>query len=187
MTLAGANIAINRFMLDHLASTEAVGRFTAASFAVQSVLALLGMGIGQATYPLAVKAVESGDPAELHQQLTVNFTLLFAILLPAALGISLVAPNLMPLLVGQDFVDSVIVLTPWMAASAVLGGLRAQYFDYSFQLGQKTTYLVFILATALILNIGLNIVLIPPYGDEGAAMALVFALGPTSGQTPTLR
>jgi hypothetical protein len=47
----------------HGADAEAVGRFTAVTFAVQSVLTLLSYGIDQATYPLAVKAVEPTDRA----------------------------------------------------------------------------------------------------------------------------
>jgi O-antigen/teichoic acid export membrane protein len=176
MTIAGVGGVVSRFMLDHLASIEAVGRFTAATFAVQNVLTLLSYGIGQATYPLAVKAVESKDPVVLHHQLTMNFTLTFGTLLPAAVGLSLVAPNLVPLMVGPAFVDAVIALTPWLATAAVLGGIRAQYFDYSFQLGRKTGYLIFILTTTVVLNVGLNVSLIPRYGEFGCAMALVFAL-----------
>jgi O-antigen/teichoic acid export membrane protein len=99
--------------------------------------------------------------------------------LPAATGLTLIAPNLAPLLVGHDFVDSVIVLTPWMAAGAVLGAMRAQYFDFAFQLGRKTGYLVLILSLTAVLNVALNALLIPRYGEEGSAMALVFALVPS--------
>jgi O-antigen/teichoic acid export membrane protein len=63
MTIAGVGGVVSRFMLDHLASIEAVGRFTAATFAVQNVLTLLSYGIREATYPLAVKAVGSKDPS----------------------------------------------------------------------------------------------------------------------------
>jgi O-antigen/teichoic acid export membrane protein len=90
-----------------------------------------------------------------------------------------VAPNLVPLMVGSAFVDAVIALTPWLALAAVLGGMRAQYFDHSFQLGQKTGYLIFILTSTTLLNVGLNVVLIPRYGEFGCAMALVFSLTPS--------
>jgi O-antigen/teichoic acid export membrane protein len=179
MTVAGLGTVASRFLLDQLASTEAVGQFTAANFAVQNVLALLSFGIGQATYPLAVKAVEAGDPIDLKRQLSDNFTLLFGTVLPSAVALSLIAPGLMPFFVGREFVSSVIELTPWMGVAAVLASMRAQYFDYSFQLAQKTGYLVFILASTVIINIGLNFWLIPRYRELGATMALVFSLVPS--------
>jgi O-antigen/teichoic acid export membrane protein len=105
-----------------------------------------------------------------------NFTLTFGTLLPAAVGLSLVASNLVPLMVGPAFVDAVIALTPRLATAAVMGGMRAQHFNYSFQLGRKTRYLIFLLTTTAVLNVGLNVLLIPRYGEFGCAMALVFAL-----------
>jgi O-antigen/teichoic acid export membrane protein len=185
-TLGSISVAVSCIMLDRLASTEAVGRFTAANLTVQTVLALLAGGIAQATFPLAIKAVESGDAAALRAQLIHNYALLLGTLLPAAIGLTLIAPNLAPLLVGHEFVDSVIVLTPWMAAGAVLAGMRAQYFDFAFQLGHKTGYLVLILSSTAILNVVLNALLIPRYGEEGSAMALVFALVPSLTLAVTL-
>lgn len=178
-TLATLGVAITRFMLEQMTSIEAVGRFTAANLMVQNVLLLLAAGIGQATYPLALKAFESGDPADLQRQLTHNFALLFGLLLPAAVGLSLVTRDLAPLIVGHDFVDEVVVLTPWMSAAAVLGCMRAQYFDFLFQLGRKTGYLTVILSITTVLNVGLNVLLIPRYGAEGAAIALVLSLVPS--------
>jgi O-antigen/teichoic acid export membrane protein len=178
-TLGSVSGAFSCFMLDQLASTEAVGRFTAASLTVQTVLALLAAGITQATFPLAVKAVEAGNADALQAQLTHNFALLLGTLLPAGIGLILIAPNLAPFLVGRDFVDSVIALTPWMAAGAVLSGMRAQYFDFAFQLGQRTGYLVVILATTTVLNVALSALLISRFGEKGPAMALVFAIVPS--------
>jgi hypothetical protein len=158
-----------------------VGRFTAVTFAVQSVLTLLSYGIGRATYPLAVEAVESKDPSALHHQLTMNFTSMLRILLPAGLGLSLAAPNFVSPIVGPAFFDVVIALAPWLAAVAVIGGIRAQYFDYWFRLGRKTGYLMFILTITAVVNVGLNVTLILRYGEFGCAMGAFLRSCPIFG------
>jgi O-antigen/teichoic acid export membrane protein len=179
MTLNAMNLVISRFMLDWLASIDAVGRFTAANFFIQNTLLFIGSGIGTASYPLALKAIESGDRPAAHRQLVHNFTLLISILVPMTIGLSLTVRNLAPLLVGHDFVEAVIDLMPWMAAGAAISCIRGYYVDFSFQFGHKTGYLVSVLATVAVLNVGFNLLLIPRYGETGSAIAYVLALVPS--------
>jgi O-antigen/teichoic acid export membrane protein len=177
--LAGLVMIVGRFMLDQLASAEAVGRFTAATLLVQNSLHMVAAGVGTASYPLVLKAMESNDPKVVNRQLTQNLALLLGVLLPAAIGLVLVSPNLAPLLVGRDFVEAVIVLTPWLAGTAVISSIRSYYVDYAFQFGGKTSYLALTHAAVAVLNLGLNLVLIPLRGELGAAMAQLFAVAPS--------
>jgi O-antigen/teichoic acid export membrane protein len=179
MTVSGLTAVVSRFMLDWLGSIEAVGRFTAASFLAQNTLMFIGSGIGAAGHALALKSVQAGDHTFARRQLAYNFTLLISVLVPSAVGVSMIVRDLAPLLVGREFVGAVIEITPWMAVGTTIGSIRGFYFDLSFHYGHRTGRLVWVFATVAVLNAGFNFLLIPSYGELGAAMAFTFALAPS--------
>jgi O-antigen/teichoic acid export membrane protein len=62
-----------------------------------------------------------------------------------------------------------------IAVGAFLAGLKAYYFDHAFQFAERTITQVWIVLTAAIVNVILNLVLIPRHGIVGAAVAAVVA------------
>jgi O-antigen/teichoic acid export membrane protein len=169
--LGSASFAIDRFLLETLIGTDAVGFYTAAYALAQTTIITIGAGIGSATYSLAVRAVESGDTVALNRQLSRNSTLLLALLLPASIGAAMVSPALAKLFVGPVYVGPVASMTTWMALAAFFTGFRANYVDHAFQLGNQTRGLVAVVAVTALVNLGLDILLIPPFGAVGVAVA----------------
>jgi O-antigen/teichoic acid export membrane protein len=169
--LGSASFALDRFLLDTLVGTDAVGFYTAAYQLAQTTIITIGAGIGSATYSLAVRAVESGDLGTLNRQLARNSTLLLALLLPASIGAAMVSPTLAKLFVGPDYVAPVASMTAWMALAAFFSGFRANYLDHAFQLGHKTHGLLKVIAVAAVVNLAFDVVLIPRFGAVGVAMA----------------
>jgi O-antigen/teichoic acid export membrane protein len=156
---------------------RSVAFLTAAAALVQTSIGMIGAGIGSATYSMAVRAVESGDPAEARSQLSHNFAYLAGILLPTAVGLSLIAPQLAPVLLRPDYQAAVVETTPWLAASGLLFGIRAHYVDHSFQLGNRTWLLAQVMMASALINLALNLLLIPAWGYLGAAVAMTVAAG----------
>jgi O-antigen/teichoic acid export membrane protein len=169
--LGSASFAIDRFLLDIMIGTDAVGFYTAAYQLAQTTIITIGAGIGSATYSLAVRAVEGGDIAAVNRQLSRNSTLLLALLLPASIGAAMVSPSLAKLLVGPEYVGPVASMTAWMALAAFFFGFRANYLDHAFQLGHKTHGLLMVVTVTLIVNLVFDVVLIPRYGAVGVAIA----------------
>ena len=58
-----------------------------------------------------------------------------------------------------------------------LGGIKAFYFDLSFQLGRRTVGQLWIAGAAATVNVVLNLFWIPVFGTAGAAYATVAAFG----------
>jgi O-antigen/teichoic acid export membrane protein len=170
-TIGTLSFAADRFMLDFMIGTDAVGFYTAAYQLAQATIATIGAGIGTATYSLAVRAVESGDPAAVTRQLSRNSTLLLALLLPASVGAAMVSPTLAKLFVGPDYVGPVASMTAWMALAAFFYGYRVNYLDHAFQLSHQTHRLLAVVAITDVTSILLNLVLIPQFGAVGVAMA----------------
>ena len=168
-SLAGSGA---RALVSTLGSIEALGLYTAAFVLVQNTLATVAAGIASAGFSLAVRAVDSGDPAAARAQLHANGSLMLAVLAPAAVGMALTSRSIAALLVGPEYVAAVAALTPWMAAGAFFAGLRAHYLDHAFQLGHRPHGQIWVMAVAAVVTIGFAVALIPSFGPVGAAIAV---------------
>ncbi len=133
-------------------------------------------GIVSASYPLAVRAVESGDAERARRQLLANGSLLLSVMAPACLGMALTADGAANTLVGHAFAPTVALLMPWMAIGAFFASMRAHFLDHAFQLGRRPGLQVLVTAVAAIIAIGLSIFLIPRYGPVGGAIAVTIAM-----------
>lgn len=176
MTLSSIITSGSRALVQFLDSSEALGLYTATFVLVQNSLAIMASGIAAAGYPLAVRAVESGDPARARRQLLANGTLLLAVLAPACLGMALTARGISSTLVGPKFSAGVALITPWMAAGTLFAGCRAHYLDHAFQLGRRPGLQVWVTCVAAVVATGASFYLIPRYGPVGAAMAVTIAM-----------
>ena len=172
LTMSGLISSGTRALVQALNSSEALGLYTAAFILVQNTLMVMAGGIASASYPLAVRAVESGDAGRARRQLLANGSLLLAVMAPGCLGMALTADGVAHTLVGHKFAPMVAALTPWMAAAAFFGTLRAHYLDHGFQLGRRPGLQVWVTAVAASVALGLSAFLIPRYGPVGAAMGV---------------
>jgi O-antigen/teichoic acid export membrane protein len=172
LILAGLSVIATGPILDGLAGHEALGSFNVAFTLAYNTIAMIGTGAGSATYPLAVKAVDSGDRELARSQLSRNCALVYGLLLPAAIGIGMLAPLITHLLLSPHYFEPCIRLIPWLATAALLSGLQANYVDHGFYLGKGTRLQTLVMAVMAASNIGLNYLLIPHYGYLGAGLAM---------------
>ena len=163
--VANILISIDRWMLQLLSGSKAVGLFTAASFVTQVPVALLAGGIGPSAYALAVRAYEFTDPATVKAQLEENLVILLGIVLPAAVGIAALARNLAYVLVGENFAPAVIELAPWLCVASTIWTIRAYYFDSAFHLARNTRPLFMVMSVTLAANVAIDFWLIPWKGS----------------------
>jgi O-antigen/teichoic acid export membrane protein len=162
--------SIDKWLLQLLSGSGAVGLFTAGTLVAQvPVLALAG-GIGTTAYSMAVHALEFRSAEAARAQLAQNFVILLGIVVPGAAGIIALSHNLAHLIVGAAYWHSVVLLTPWLSAVAVLSSIRSFYVETAFQLAHKTLPLVWAMLFTVVVNVGFNLWLIPTYHELGAAM-----------------
>ncbi len=173
--LATFLMSLDKWLLQALSGPEAVGLFNAAALLTQMPIQALAVGIGPLSYSMAVRTLELNSKAT-KSQLAQNFILLIGIVLPSAVGVVAVSDNLAHLIVAQFYWKSVVSLAPWLSATAVVGTIRAHYIDAAFQLAHRTLLLALFTVLALVVNLTLDIWLIPPLGVLGAAIGSFFAL-----------
>lgn len=165
----------DRFFLGWLINAEATGLYAVGYDLANQTLGMVMMIINLAAYPLAVSALEREGQEAAGRQLSQNAIALLGLGLPSAAGIVLLAPEISALFLGQAYQDSAAELMPWIAAGALLAGLKAYYFDLSFQLGNKTVLQVWVVLASALVNVCLNYFLIPIFGILGSAYATVAA------------
>jgi O-antigen/teichoic acid export membrane protein len=165
-----ALIAINfsdRLFIAHLASLEEVGQYE-LGVRIASAMVLLLTAFRMA-WPGFAFSIEDDDEAAR----TYAFVLTYLVALAswAALGLGLLAPWLVQLLAptNEAFWPGERVVAPLAFAAALFAG----YIVVSIGIGRarRTGFNWVVTGTAAAINLGLNAVLVPEYGMEGAAAA----------------
>jgi len=164
----------DRFLLAWIMDKNAAGLYSAGYDLAQYTIGTLMVIVNLAAYPLVVRTLEESGKDAVHAQLSRYSLLFFGIALPATLGFIVLADNIAHVVLGVAFTQSAEQLLPWLAIAAMIGGLKAFYFDLAFQLSRRTQWQMWILLAAACANILLNLLWIPIFGLLGAAYASAF-------------
>lgn len=167
----------DRFLLAYYLDEAAVGAYHASYSIANRTLDVLFLWLGSAGQPALVMALERGGLERLKAAAREQASTFLLIGLPAAAGVALVARPLAEVLIGPELRAAATSVTPWIALSALLFGLTAYYFGQAFTLGRKTKRLLLAMAIPALLNIALNVVLVPRFGLVGAAWATAASFG----------
>lgn len=159
----------DRFLLGSLAGAEVLGIFAVAYNLVERPTTLICSSISTATFPLVVQVLEHQGRDAARIQAGRNGIALLAVTLPACAGLALTADYVSASLVGPDFRAGVAALLPIMSCTALARGLRAHFIDHAFHLSGRPLLMLWTYGPATILNIALNLYVVPRYGMFGAA------------------
>jgi len=159
----------DRFFLVHLASLAEVGLYE-IGVRIASAMVLLLTAFRMA-WPAFAYSIE--DDAEAKRTYAFVLTYLVAIASWLALALGLLAPWLVRLLTQPEFYEGERVVAP-----LAFGGMAyAAYIVMAIGVGRtkRTQFNWVITGFAAAVNVALNLILIPPYGIMGAAVATVAA------------
>ena len=172
----GSVIALaDRYIIAALMGTEAAGLYAAPYDLANRSLQVMMLAVGLAGTPLIFRAYEAGSLEAARPVLERQFQLLAATALPVALALSMLSPAVSRLLLGPQFQEWGAVLMPWIVVATLIQGMETFYFSFAFSLAQRALRLAVVLLAAAAVNIGLNFLLIPIHGLEGAAAATLIA------------
>ena len=162
---------IDMIMLSYISGNEAVGWYSVA-FRTFNLFSIIPVALTGSIWPLFSRMhLESSENLTRAFSKSVEYLLLLAI--PASIGTMLVSELLLPLVFGNEYANSVIAL------QILITSLIFLFVNYisMFTLGaiNKPHLGAISLLIGLIANISLNLILIPNYGYNGAAFALVLS------------
>ncbi len=165
----------DRFLVEHFCGAAQLGIYAAGYTLMDRIITMIFMMIATPSFPLTVNKLEHEGMEAAQRQTYHNGVAILSIALPACAGLLLSGEHLANLLIGPQFREGAIHVMPWIATSSILGGLATHYFDHAFYLAKKPRMLLFTQGPAAVVNLLLNLVLIPRYGFMGAAYANVAA------------
>jgi|FLYN01.1.fsa_nt_gi O-antigen/teichoic acid export membrane protein len=166
--LAALQTRLSAILLERLASTSEVGYYAAASRFVEAGRMIPNAFFGALFPTLAALALR---PEELHRAFTRTMWGLLAFGVVLGMAFTLLASPLVNLTFGAAFTPSIIVLQLLMW-SLLPGLLRAGRTLYWYALGREE-FVNLVTAVTLLLQVTLNLWLIPQQGALGAAGSMV--------------
>ena len=172
--------ASDRYIVNYFRGVSAAGVYNAADgIGGYASFAIMPMGI--VLYPVISKTYDEGNRDECRKYFQYSFKYLMMLTIPAAMGLSILAKPLLRILTTSAFLSGSSVL-----ALATLGALVSSVFQigiYVIHLVGKTQITLRLLAIAAVVNVVMNIILVPLMGIEGAALASVTAYAVLGGLT----
>ena len=146
--------------------------YYAAAYTPISLAISVGMAYRMSLLPALTRLGVAGGQRELYQTALAH---VFAVVLPAAIGGWILAPQVVALVFGQEYMPAAAVLQLLIWAiplsqlrEAPVAALVSHAHEHR---------LLHLNAMGTVLNIGMNLVLIPRYGMMGAAISTVVTEG----------
>jgi O-antigen/teichoic acid export membrane protein len=161
----------DRFFLLKLADAGEVGLYSIGVRLASAIVLLLTAF--RTAWPAFAYSIE--DDREARRTYGFVLTYLLFIACWAALALGLLSPWLVRLLTTSEFYGASKVVAPLAFASALFAG----YVVIAIGIGRvrQTQFNWVVTGAAAVVNVALNLILIPPYGMMGAAVATIAAYG----------
>lgn len=169
----------DRLLLGSLAGSGALGIYAVAYNLVERPTTLICSSISTATFPLVVQVLENQGREAARLQSGRNGIALLVVALPACTGLALTANYVAASLVGHNFRAGVAALLPIMSLTALARGLRSHFIDHAFHLSGRPLLMLWTYLPATLVNIALNLYIVPRYGMLGAAWTALLCQGAT--------
>jgi len=169
----------DRFMLAWLHDKSQAGLYAVGYDLSGNSIIVLMTAINLAAYPVIIKLFENEGYDTAIDYFRHYVILLLGVSIPAVIGLNLVGPDLVHLLIDEQYQESVLSLLPIITLAIFAMGLQVTYFDLAFQLAHYVKAIVRVRIIIALVNLLLNYILIPKMGMMGAAIAtlLSFILG----------
>jgi len=167
--LATAFIQIDILILQALQGTEIVGHYNAA-FKFLNALNNLPSAVVLAAFPLMARA--SADPAELARWFTRAWRILATAAAAAVMLLFVLAEPVIEALIGSDFLPqtaTALAILIWFLPLSYLNGT----LQYVVIASDRQWRLTPIFLAATLINVGLNLALVPTWGFVAAAATTI--------------
>ena len=178
LLLASALNSADMYIIALLMGEASAGQYNAGYNLANRSLEILFVWISMAATPHAVTLMEKEGVQRSREIMKDYGASLLWIAMPAATGIALVSKEF-GFILGENVRAEAVTVMPMIAFAGVLNGLISYYAQRAFMLSGKTSMFMWAMVPPVILNIALNIWLIPIHGLMGAVYATVisYALG----------
>jgi O-antigen/teichoic acid export membrane protein len=170
----------DRYIVSYFLGTSAAGIYNAA-YSIGFYSSFIIFPLGMVLYPYVTKHFAQGNIAETKNYFRYSFKYLMMITIPCAVGAAVLSRPLLLILTTPEFVSGRYIVA--LAALAAIFFCIYQFFLYVLYLENRTRLIVVLLSASAVLNLALNLLLIPRFGIEGAGIASSLAYAFLGGVT----
>ena len=176
LLLAYALNSADMYIIKWVLGDASVGQYNAGYNLANRSIEMLFVWLSMAATPIAVTLMER-EGVERSKEIMKDYgASLLWIAMPAATGIALVSKEF-GFILGESVRAEAVTVMPMIAFAGVLNGLISYYAQRAFMLSGKTSMFVWAMVPPVLLNIVLNLWLIPIHGLMGAVYATVISYG----------
>jgi O-antigen/teichoic acid export membrane protein len=163
----------DRFFIGYYLGASAVGIYSAA-YSIACIPLFIAGILTYILYPKIYSLYENNNIEKVKVFLHYSWKFLLLFLIPASFGLSALSGSLLTLLTTPEFIQDGIYIIPVVSVSNILIALYGIYVGILTL--RKKTY-IFLIAGGIsaLINIILNIILIPRFGIVSAAFTTVIA------------
>lgn len=165
----------DRFFISYFMGDDHVGIYSASYDLAQYGIGNILVAFNLATFPLIVRAYAENNKGDFNKLLEKSFLFLFMTITPVTFGVISLSENLTDIFIGKSFSNNSSNIISMMSVAMFLLGIKTCYFDYAFHLKKSTRAQALIVFISAIVNMILNLVLIPMYGFFGATLSTVMS------------
>jgi len=159
----------DRYVIGFFLGPAAVGIYSVAYNLCNYIFELIKNIFFKTFMPLVINNWNKDEIILSQKTLSLHFRLYIMVTLPAVFGLTAVGADALTLLAGAKYQDA-FFLVPVLASAIAVNGLSHVTFSGMYYKSQSRRILMITLGTA-ILNLALNLILLPLVGLVGAAWA----------------
>lgn len=166
-------VNLNSIMLGFMADNTSVGLFTAAT-KLSHVLLSLVSALGTVMLPRLSNLISTGQKDKFNELAQKSITVVMALTLPLTAGLIMTAKYLIPLFCGNSYESAILTLQIISPIIIMIGISNVLGIQILYPQGQENK-VIFCTALGALVNLVLNIWLIPRYAQDGAAVSTLLA------------
>lgn len=162
------------YIITAIMGAASAGEYNAGYNLANRSLEILFVWVSMAVTPVAITAMEQHGTEQSRDILKGYGATLLWIAVPAAVGIAMVSKDA-GFILGEGVREGAVSVMPWIAFAGLINGCMTYYVHRAFMLSGQTQKYVWALVMPVVLNLGMNIVLIPAFGLMGAVWSTISA------------
>ena len=160
----------DRYLIEYYTGLEEVAIYS-MGYTIAAILSMAFLAIGKAWQPFMLEELKTGKVIRLRKVAR----LYFLVILVMAVGIYFARHFILDILADESYADAAEIV-PYILGGLIFYFIYTLYSNIAFYL-RRTIILVIPGIAAAILNIILNIILIPKHGYEVAALTTLISYG----------
>lgn len=162
------------YVIAAIMGSASAGEYSSGYNLAARSLEILFVWVSMAVTPVAITAMEEHGTEQTREILKGYGATLLWLAVPATVGIALVSKDA-GFILGEGVREGAISVMPWIAFAGLISGYMTYYIHRAFMLSGQTHKFAWALVLPVILNLGLNFILIPRLGLMGAVWSTIAA------------